>query len=230
MAGTHYEVLGVGPNASPVEVRKAFVDAARRHHPDRHATADAATRREAERRMREVNEAWAVLGDVDRRRDYDRRLGLGLGLGSAPSTGPSPAAGGNRGASGPTVPGRAAPSPPPPPRDWRAYASPGAGAATKRPVGEQLLMLSPMLLLVAAGAFGLAASLVHWPPFYGAAMISLICAAAAFFMLPIWAMSRSNQRRGTRSARGAQRSRRRQSYVASRRAAMAKEKLPRPRH
>jgi hypothetical protein len=72
----HYEVLGVDPDASPASIRGAFVALARRHHPDYHATAAPARRAEAERRMRAINEAWAVLADPARRAAYDRERGL----------------------------------------------------------------------------------------------------------------------------------------------------------
>jgi curved DNA-binding protein CbpA len=61
---TPYEVLGVKPTASDAEIRRAYVALARRFHPD--------TNPAGEERMRAVNEAWAVLGDRQRRRDYDR--------------------------------------------------------------------------------------------------------------------------------------------------------------
>ena len=74
MAGvTHYEVLGLRPDASPEEIRRAYLHLAREHHPDRHG-ADAARLDAAERRMRDINAAWAVLGDADQRARYDRTL------------------------------------------------------------------------------------------------------------------------------------------------------------
>jgi putative phosphoribosyl transferase len=72
----HYEVLGVGPTASPEEVRRAYLDLARRHHPDAHAGAGAEVLDEARRRMQAVNEAWRVLGHPARRRAYDASLGI----------------------------------------------------------------------------------------------------------------------------------------------------------
>lgn len=69
---THYEVLGVARTASGEELRRAYVALARRHHPDIHA--EGQPRRRAERRMQEINEAWAVLSDVELRRRYDRTL------------------------------------------------------------------------------------------------------------------------------------------------------------
>lgn len=69
---THYEVLGVAKTAAPDEVRRAYLTLARRHHPDREP--DANRRKVAEARMREINEAWSVLGDPKRRRRYDATL------------------------------------------------------------------------------------------------------------------------------------------------------------
>ena len=70
---THYDVIGVDPTASAVEVRKAYLQLAREHHPDFHSTAPAAYRLANEREMQRINEAWAVLSDPERRRAYDDR-------------------------------------------------------------------------------------------------------------------------------------------------------------
>ncbi|MGQ0830536.1 MAG: J domain-containing protein [Microthrixaceae bacterium] len=63
---THYDVLGVAPSADGVALRRAYVELARRHHPDV-AGGDAA-------RMQALNEAWETLGDPGRRAAYDRTL------------------------------------------------------------------------------------------------------------------------------------------------------------
>jgi len=68
----HYAVLGVPPTSTRAEIRHAYVVLARRHHPDHAAADDAAVRDRAVQRMRDLNEAWRVLGDQDRRRAYDR--------------------------------------------------------------------------------------------------------------------------------------------------------------
>jgi len=63
-AARPYEVLGVSPEASDAEIRRAYLALARRFHPDANPG--------GEDRMRAVNEAWAILGDRERRRAYDR--------------------------------------------------------------------------------------------------------------------------------------------------------------
>jgi hypothetical protein len=64
---TLYELLGVEPTASGATIRAAYRRAAREHHPDRAGDRSSA-------RMAEINGAWQVLGDPERRREYD--LGL----------------------------------------------------------------------------------------------------------------------------------------------------------
>lgn len=66
---THYEVLGVGPDASAAELRRAYVALARRHHPDAPGG--------DERRMQAVTAAWSVLGNAGRRAAYDLTLAGG---------------------------------------------------------------------------------------------------------------------------------------------------------
>lgn len=62
----YYAVLGVPRTASQAEIKKAFRKLARQHHPDA-KPGDIA----AERRFKEVNEANEVLGDPEKRRQYD---------------------------------------------------------------------------------------------------------------------------------------------------------------
>ena len=74
----YYAVLGVAKDASADEIKKAYRKLARDNHPD--ANPDDP---EAEKRFKEVGEAYAVLGDEEKRREYDeiRRLGA-AGFGS----------------------------------------------------------------------------------------------------------------------------------------------------
>lgn len=69
---SHYDTLGVRPDASPAEVRAAYLRLARELHPDTHLDRPEADRRAAERRLQDVNRAWSVLRDDTRRRTYDR--------------------------------------------------------------------------------------------------------------------------------------------------------------
>ncbi len=62
----YYEVLEVGRDASPEDVKKAFRRLALDHHPDRNKDAGAAGR------FKEINEAYQVLSDPQRRSAYDQ--------------------------------------------------------------------------------------------------------------------------------------------------------------
>lgn len=72
---SHYDVLGVSSTADLADIRRAYHRAARQWHPDRLAAVSAADAATGEVEMRRVNEAWEVLRDPERRRDYDRVLG-----------------------------------------------------------------------------------------------------------------------------------------------------------
>jgi len=62
----YYEILGVDRNASAAEIKKAFRQLARKYHPD-----VAKSDPEAEARFKEINEAYEVLGDPEKRKKYD---------------------------------------------------------------------------------------------------------------------------------------------------------------
>ena len=70
----YYQTLGVARGAPVDEIKKAYRKLARKYHPDVSKEAD------AERRMREVNEAYAVLSDPEKRAAYDE-LGNRYGAG-----------------------------------------------------------------------------------------------------------------------------------------------------
>ena len=85
----YYDVLGVSKDASQDEIKKAYRKLARANHPDANPN-DA----EAERRFKEVGEAYSVLSDEAKRREYDeiRRLGAS-GFAGAPGGGGFPGGG-----------------------------------------------------------------------------------------------------------------------------------------
>jgi len=62
----YYEVLGVGKEADPKEIKSAYRKLALKYHPDRSEEPD------AEERFKEISEAYAVLSDPDKRRQYDQ--------------------------------------------------------------------------------------------------------------------------------------------------------------
>jgi curved DNA-binding protein len=83
----YYTILGVPETASQEEIRQAFRKLARQYHPD-----VAKDKTQAEERFKEINEAYEVLGDPEKRRRYDqlrqawKQGGVGAGVGGGPRT------------------------------------------------------------------------------------------------------------------------------------------------
>lgn len=63
----YYKVLGVNANATDQDIKRAYRELARRYHPDVNPN-----NADAENRFKEINEAYAVLSDADKRARYDR--------------------------------------------------------------------------------------------------------------------------------------------------------------
>lgn len=63
----YYQVMGVDKNASAKEIKKAYRALARQHHPDVNPND-----KKAEERFKDINEAYEVLGDPEKRKKYDR--------------------------------------------------------------------------------------------------------------------------------------------------------------
>ena len=84
----YYKALGVSESASQKDITKAYRKLARQHHPDTNQ-GDV----KAEERFKEISAAYDVLGDAEKRKEYDevRRLGpMASGFGPGPGAGGGP--------------------------------------------------------------------------------------------------------------------------------------------
>jgi curved DNA-binding protein CbpA len=126
---SHYDVLGVPPNATDAQIRAAYRTLVQLFHPDRLGHLKEESRTFAEDRLKALNAAYEVLGDPGKRANYDATQAV-----------PAPPRARSTGYTGPTrpPPPPPAPSAPPPPPSEPAYspqnpystqANAGAGAA-----------------------------------------------------------------------------------------------------
>ncbi len=61
-----YQVLGVAKSASDAEIKKAFRNLAKKHHPDTHSGDET-----AKKRFQEISAAYDIVGDKDKRAKFD---------------------------------------------------------------------------------------------------------------------------------------------------------------
>src|SRR5271156_3002187 len=75
----YYKTLGVEKKASAEEIKKAYRKLARQYHPDRNPGD-----KQAEARFKEVQDAFEILGDKNKREQFDRFGFAGPGMGQGP--------------------------------------------------------------------------------------------------------------------------------------------------
>ncbi|MFA5954405.1 MAG: molecular chaperone DnaJ [Patescibacteria group bacterium] len=71
MAKDYYSILGVNKSASADEIKKAYRKLAHKHHPDK-AVEGSSEHKESEKKFKELNEAYQVLSDANKRQQYDQ--------------------------------------------------------------------------------------------------------------------------------------------------------------
>lgn len=70
----YYKILGIAQNATDDEIKKAYREQARLHHPDKHADGSRETIYRQEMKFKTIGEANAVLSDPEKRRRFDYSL------------------------------------------------------------------------------------------------------------------------------------------------------------
>nr|KAE8934371.1 hypothetical protein PF009_g15659 [Phytophthora fragariae] len=80
----YYETLGIQKTATEDEIKRAYRKMAIRYHPDKNLD----NKEEAEVKFKEIGEAYSVLSDADKRRQYDRFGKAGVGGAAAGGAGP----------------------------------------------------------------------------------------------------------------------------------------------
>ena len=81
----YYEVLGVSKDADEATLKKAYRQVAKKYHPDMNP-GDA----EAEKKFKEASEAYAVLSDPEKRRQYDQFGHAAFDGSASAGAGPAP--------------------------------------------------------------------------------------------------------------------------------------------
>src|SRR6476661_3182838 len=85
----YYAVLGVSASATQDEIKKQYRKLAAKHHPDKNQSDP-----KAADRFKEISEAYQVIGDAEKRKQYDQMRQLGAFGGGRPSGGPGAGYGG----------------------------------------------------------------------------------------------------------------------------------------
>lgn len=185
-------MLGIKPGSDAGDVRKAYLAAARRYHPDFHADADAATRAGNARRMQDLNQAWEVLGDPAARAAYDRSLAV--------ADDPGVARRAARERPGPDVPAGKGWTPRADDTGWMddfdAWADEHDELAPDVPRSprRKAVTLLPIGLFAVAVVCAFVGLAVQLNELVALSFVCVILAGGLFIMLPMYEMSRGRRR------------------------------------
>lgn len=72
MSKNYYDILEINNNASDAEIKKAFKKLSIKWHPDKWANKSEKEKKEAEEKFKDINEAYQVLSDPQKKSNYDR--------------------------------------------------------------------------------------------------------------------------------------------------------------
>jgi len=73
---SYYQILGVSEDASPKEIKKAYREKIKDYHPDQFQGSKKWVIEEAEEMTEKINEAYDTLGDSQKRKEYDEKIGV----------------------------------------------------------------------------------------------------------------------------------------------------------
>lgn len=70
MSKNHYQTLGLAKNCSPTDIKKAYYKLVKQHHPDHGGSL---------KKIKEINEAYEILSDLSKKKEYDQQQSSGFG-------------------------------------------------------------------------------------------------------------------------------------------------------
>lgn len=77
----YYKILGIDKQATEKDIKKAYRKLALVWHPDRHANSTDDEKVQAEKKFKEIGEAYAILSDPEKRQRFDSGVDLDTGFG-----------------------------------------------------------------------------------------------------------------------------------------------------